>query len=254
MQRYIILLSFNGTNYHGWQVQENTPKTVQNWLNVSLSKVLNETIIITGCGRTDTGVHAKEFYAHFDSNTLTLIEDKEKWIHRFNSVLPNDIAIQDLYKVTESANTRFDAIARTYQYFIHTIKDPFKTNLSCQLPGEYDIEQMNNAAKILLQHADFSSFSKSNTQTATNNCTIMMAKWEKEGNTLIFTIKADRFLRNMVRAIVGTLVEVGKGKLQVSDVKSIIESKSRSSAGMSMPACGLYLMKVDYPENYFIKS
>lgn len=250
MQRYFIQLSYNGTAYQGWQTQENTRKTVQLVINTMLSQLLNELIIVTGCGRTDTGVHASNFYAHFDSQKDDLHIHQDKWVFKFNHALPPDIAIQKIYKVGEKANARFDAIARTYQYIINKKKNPFKIDQSCFLYGEVDVEKMNEATKLLFNYIDFSSFAKSNTQNHTNNCKLYKAEWKVENDLMIFTISADRFLRNMVRSIVGTLLDVGRSRTSIEEFKKIIESKSRSNAGFSAHACGLYLTKVEYPEGY----
>lgn len=250
MQRYFIQLSYNGTAYHGWQVQKNTILTIQQVINEMLSRLLNEDVSVIGCGRTDTGVHASEYFAHFDSKT-DLIKDNKKWIFKFNHALPDDIAIQKILVVGEKANARFDAVSRTYQYVINRKKDPFKVNAACYLFGELNVDEMNKAAKVLFEYKDFSSFAKSNTQNATNNCKIYKAEWKEENDLLIFTISADRFLRNMVRAIVGTLLMVGKGKMSIEKFKTVIESKIRSNAGLSAHACGLYLVKVEYPKDYF---
>jgi tRNA pseudouridine38-40 synthase len=253
MPRYFIQLSYNGTAYHGWQVQENTKLTVQEVLNEVISRLLNHEVFVTGCGRTDTGVHAKEFYAHFDSS-LDLSENKSKWIFRFNNALPQDIAIHDIQQVKDEANSRFDAVSRTYEYHITKVKDPFRIEAAWYLYGSLNIDAMNNAASLLFNYTDFTSFSKSNTQNFTNNCKIYRAEWKVEGERLIFTITADRFLRNMVRAIVGTLTEVGKEKMSIEDFVKVIEAKNRSMAGFSVPACGLYLTSVKYPEDYFEKT
>ncbi len=249
MQRYFIQLSYNGTAYHGWQIQENTFTTVQQVINEMLSRLLNEPVFITGCGRTDTGVHAKEYYAHFDTSH-NLKEQEAKWIFKFNHALPPDIAIQKIFCVGEKANARFDAVSRTYQYCIHRKKNPFLTNRSYFMYLDLDVAKMNSAAASLFNHTDFSSFAKSNTQNFTNNCKIYKAEWQEEGELLVFTISADRFLRNMVRAIVGTLINVGKGKISLEEFNEIIENKNRSGAGLSVPACGLYLTTVTYPKNY----
>lgn len=251
MQRYFIQLSYNGTAYHGWQIQENTYRTVQQVLNEMLSRLLNEPIVITGCGRTDTGVHASEYFAHFDSTIEDLEINQHKWIFKFNFALPADIAIQKIISVKEKSNARFDAISRTYQYIINKKKDPFQIDMSCFLYGPLNIEEMNKATKILFDHIDFSAFAKTNTQNLSNNCKIYKAEWKEENDSLIFTISANRFLRNMVRAIVGTLLNVGKGKITIEEFNEIIESKTRSKAGFSAHACGLYLTKVEYPQNYF---
>lgn len=251
MQRYFIKLAYNGTAYNGWQIQDNTTATVQQTINEALSMVLNEPVAVTGCGRTDTGVHAKEFYAHFDCSKTNLQEEPDKWVYKFNQVLPADIAIHRIFAVKADTSSRFDALSRTYQYFISKHKDPFMINRTHYMNADLNVNEMNKAAKILFEHTDFSAFSKSNTQTFTNNCKIYTAEWKSENDTLVFTITADRFLRNMVRAIVGTLLDIGKGKLSADDFKKIIESKERSNAGVSVPACGLYLTKVEYPESYF---
>ena len=251
MQRYFIQLSYNGTAYHGWQVQENTFRTVQQVLNEMLSRLLNEPITITGCGRTDTGVHASEYFAHFDSTIEDLEINQHKWIFKFNFALPSDIAIQKIISVKEKSNARFDAVSRTYQYIINKKKDPFQIDRSCFLYGPLNIEEMNKATRILFDHTDFSAFAKTNTQNLSNNCIIFKAEWKEENDSLIFTISANRFLRNMVRAIVGTLLNVGKGKISIEEFNEIIESKTRSKAGFSAHACGLYLTKVEYPQNYF---
>lgn len=250
MQRYILQLSYDGTTYHGWQVQENTVKTVQQMLNEMLSKLLNQTVFVTGCGRTDTGVHALEFFAHFDATNVDLKKDEEKWLFKFNKALPPDIAVQKIYPVKEDASTRFDAISRTYTYVINQKKNPFMVNKAYYIKGSFDVEKMNKAASLLYDFNDFSAFSKSNTQTHTNNCKITKAEWIEKNDEIVFTIIADRFLRNMVRAIVGTLLEVGKDKLSLEGFKTVIESEDRSSAGFSVHACGLYLTHVEYPSNY----
>lgn len=253
MKRYFIQLSYNGTAYHGWQVQANTVLTIQQVVNEMLSRLLNETVSVMGCGRTDTGVHASDYYAHFDTS-VDLLLDEAHWIFKFNNALPSDIAIHKILKVKETANARFDAIARTYQYVINRRKDPFRVNNACFIYGDLNVDEMNKAAKILFDHIDFSAFAKSNTQTGTNNCKLYKAEWKEENDLLIFTISADRFLRNMVRAIVGTSVMVGKGKISIERFKEIIESKVRSNAGLSAHACGLYLTKVEYPKDYFING
>jgi tRNA pseudouridine38-40 synthase len=247
VQRFFIQLSYNGTAYHGWQVQENTFQTVQQVLNEMLSRLLNEPVFVTGCGRTDAGVHATEYFAHFDSS-VDLMENKAKWIFKFNHALPADIAIHKVIPVNEKANSRFDAVARTYQYFITRKKDPFQIDKACFIYGELNVEEMNKAANVLFDYIDFSAFAKSNTQNHTNNCKIYKAEWRHENDMLVFTISADRFLRNMVRAIVGTLLEVGKGKMNIDGFRKVIESKTRSNAGLSAHACGLYLTKVEYPD------
>ena len=244
--RFFIELSYKGTNYHGWQVQPNAD-SIQSEINKALSTIFNTKIEVTGAGRTDTGVHAKQMFAHFDF----LAEfEKEQIISKLNVVLPKDIAIHNIYKVNENANCRFDAISRTYQYHLVQQKNSFKQD-AYLVHKKLDLLTMNKACKYLLGQQDFTSFSKANTQTYTNNCNVMLAKWEQKENGLIFTIKADRFLRNMVRAIVGTLLEVGDGKISAENIKTIITKKDRCSAGVSVPAHALFLSRVEYPKHTF---
>lgn len=230
-------------------MQENTPSTVQQVLNDSLSMLLREKIETTGCGRTDTGVHAREFYAHFDCEKSDLQENNDHWVFKLNSVLPPDIAVHGLIMVDGAAHARFDAVARSYQYMITRRKEPFLQGWAWQFWKPLDIKSMNEAAKLLYEFEDFSAFSKSNTQVKTNNCRIINAEWEEQNDLLLFNITADRFLRNMVRAIVGTLVEVGQNKMNIEQFRMIIEGKNRSEAGASVPGCGLYLVKIEYPQN-----
>jgi tRNA pseudouridine38-40 synthase len=249
-QRYFIQLSYNGTNYHGWQIQKNAV-SVQEILNDRLSIILRQPIETTGCGRTDTGVHAKQFFAHFDMERYTdhrlwTMDEKENIVRSINAVLPKDIAVKRVFPVAEKAHARFDATLRTYEYHIHFSKDPFKQGYSWELRDRPDINLMNAAAEIMTAYTDFSCFSKSNTQVKTNNCKISVAEWFETENGIVFRISADRFLRNMVRAIVGTLMMVGRKEIEPEDVRHIIESKNRSNAGTSVPACGLYLTEVLY--------
>lgn len=245
LQRYFIKLAYNGTNYHGWQLQENS-HTVQAELNHALSTVFCEKVETTGCGRTDTGVHAKEYYAHFDSERIDL--DDKDLLFKINKFLPKDIGLGKIFKVNEAAHARFDAISRTYHYYISRVKDPFMHGSSYYLYGQLDLDLMNKATRLLFEYTDFSCFSKSRTQVKTNDCTIKEATWEDKGDVLIFKISANRFLRNMVRAIVGTLIETGRKQISLEDFKNIIENKNRSGAGFSVPAEGLFLTKIDYPE------
>lgn len=255
MNRYFIQISFDGTNYHGWQLQKNA-HTVQAELNKAMETVFRQKIETLGCGRTDTGVHAREFFAHFDCITDFQSVDIQNLIFKLNSLLPKDIAVQNIVQVRPDANARFDAVSRTYKYFIHHSKNPFLVNRSYFRRIKPGTEEMNKAAKLLLSHNDFSCFSKSRTQVKTNICKIHKAEWSENnnklnGDRLVFEIKADRFLRNMVRAIVGTLLEVGDGEISISGFKKILESKNRSMAGASVPACGLYLTEVKYPEGIY---
>ncbi len=245
LQRYFIQLSYNGTNYHGWQVQPNAT-TVQETIEKGLSTILREKIAAVGAGRTDTGVHASFFVAHFDSQKDNL--SHPDFTYKLNSFFPADIAVQKIWKVPADAHARFDAISRTYHYYITTQKDPFGIQASYKYLLPLDLEAMNEAAKTLLGYSDFTSFSRLHTDVKTNNCKIYAAQWEKKGQQLVFSIKADRFLRNMVRAVVGTLLDVGKRKLTVEDVKQIIEKKDRGVAGASAPAEGLFLTHIEYPD------
>jgi tRNA pseudouridine38-40 synthase len=245
VKRYTLQLSYNGTRYFGWQRQPNEI-SVQEVIEKALSTVLREEIAVVGAGRTDTGVHASFFVMHFDVSNE--IQEPEKLVYHLNRFLPEDIAIQKIRKVDDNFHARFSAISRTYKYYISTEKNPFQTETSFQYTGVLDVEKMNDAAQLLFEFRDFTSFSKLHTDVKTNNCKIVQAEWTKENRQLVFTIKADRFLRNMVRAIVGTLLEVGKGKLTVYDFRKIIELKNRSAARTSVPAQGLFLTDIEYPE------
>ena len=240
--RYFIELGYKGTNYHGWQYQPGAA-SVQETLNKALSLLLKTDIDIVGAGRTDTGVHAKQMFAHFDFENEI---DIPKLVHKLNSFLPKDIVIFNMLKVADEAHARFDAVKRTYEYHIHTMKDVFENDVSYQFELPLDIDKMNEACQILFKHTDFECFSKVNTDVKTFNCVIFEAQWKQHGNKLVFTIAADRFLRNMVRAIVGTMINIGTGKISLSDFEKIIDSKDRGQAGFSVPAHGLYLTKIEY--------
>lgn len=242
-QRYFIELAYDGTNYHGWQVQQNA-LSVQEVFNKALSILLREPIETLGCGRTDTGVHARKFYAHLDTEVKI---QNSKFITGLNSLLPYDIAAKEIIPVRSEAHARFDATLRSYEYYVHFHKNPFKTKYSWLLRDKPDMDLMNKGAAILKHYTDFSCFSKSNTQVFTNNCKISSAEWIETADGMVFHISADRFLRNMVRAIVGTLMMVGKKEIEPDQIRQIIESKNRSNAGTSVPACGLYLTEVRYP-------
>ncbi|MFV0366078.1 MAG: tRNA pseudouridine(38-40) synthase TruA [Mangrovibacterium sp.] len=244
MNRYFIELSYKGTNYCGWQVQP-AERTVQGDLEKALSTICREEIAVTGCGRTDTGVHALHYVAHFDSNRTDL--DDPNFTYKLNSFLAKDIALSRIWKVQPEAHARFDARIRTYHYFINTCKNPFVQESSWYYNRQLDVEKMNAACAVLFDYEDFTSFSKLHTDVKTNNCTIYAAHWDlKEDGVLQFTISANRFLRNMVRAIVGTLVEVGEGRLSLEDFRKVIEAKDRGRAGKSVPAQGLFLAEVGY--------
>ncbi|AMS25821.1 pseudouridine synthase [Bacteroidetes bacterium UKL13-3] len=241
--RYLLQLAYKGTRYHGWQKQHNAI-SVQSVLEEKLSLIVGENIETLGCGRTDTGVHAKDFYAHFDS-TKTL--DLSRMVYKLNQLFPDDIVAINLKVVAPDFNARFDAISRTYEYWITQTPNPFLGELAWYQYGKLDIDQMNEAAQLLIGKKDFQSFSKVHTQVDNFICDLTFAHWDIQGEKLVFTITANRFLRNMVRAIVGTLMEVGKGKLSVQDVQDILESKNRCEAGQSVPAQGLFLTRIDYP-------
>lgn len=244
-QRYFLQCSYKGTNYHGWQIQPNAI-SVQELLEDALSKILREKIAVMGAGRTDTGVHASFFVLHFDAENE--IPEKLDLAYKINSFLPSDIAVQKVWKVDREAHARFSALSRTYHYFISTEKNPFNTESSYKYLKPLDVDKMNEAAKALFHYKDFTSFSRLHTDVKTNNCKIYQAEWKVSENQLVFIIKADRFLRNMVRAIVGTLLEVGSGKLSVDGFKKIIESKDRGAAGASAPAQGLFLVDIEYSQ------
>ncbi|MFC7358356.1 tRNA pseudouridine(38-40) synthase TruA [Jejudonia soesokkakensis] len=248
--RYFIEIAYHGKNYHGWQNQPDAI-TVQEVLEKTLSTLLRKEIQVVGAGRTDAGVHAKQLFAHFDFDR---IENLSEVIFRLNSFLPKDISVKNIIRVKEDAHARFDATAREYEYLITTAKNPFFEELAYHVYQKPDIQKMNEAAALLLDYNDFQCFSRSNTDVKTYYCKLEKADWVEDKNSLIFTIKADRFLRNMVRAIVGTLLEVGYGKLFLEGVHAIIESKDRSNAGASAPAHGLYLTKVEYPSAIFVKD
>ena len=243
--KYFIELAFKGTKYHGWQRQPDAI-SVQEVVENALSKLLNQTVAIVGAGRTDAGVHAKQIYAHFETQKTFDIDNLK---NRLNAFLCNDINILSIFKVNNNAHARFDAISRSYEYQIWEGKNPFLIETTWQIKTKkLDVHKMNEAALLLLNYTDFKCFSKSKTDVFTYNCNITVAKWIKNGNLLTFQITANRFLRNMVRAIVGTLYEIGIHKKTKDDLIKIIESKDRSKAGISVPAQGLFLTAVEYPE------
>jgi len=250
LSRYFIFLSFRGTAYNGWQLQPGKP-TVQEVVNRALSTLLSENISVTGAGRTDTGVHAEYFCAHFDSATDNLAGEIT-FLHRLNGFLPGDIAVSRIARVREDANARFDALSRTYRYTFATVKNPFLADTAWLLYWKPDVPLLNRASAILLDHADFTSFSRLHGGNKTNICKVTEATWEEMPDRLVFTITADRFLRNMVRAIAGTLVQVGRGKLSINEFEDIIRGRDRGLAGQSAPAHGLSLMEIKYPPTVFI--
>jgi tRNA pseudouridine38-40 synthase len=252
MPRYFLTLSYNGTGFNGWQIQENTPNTVQQVMQEKLSMILNEQIELLGCGRTDTGVNARDFVAHFDSNLVGLNENKRQWIYRFNNVLPPEISVQNLQSVVYNAHARFHATQRLYYYHIHLQKNPFIERFSFYVHGEIDFELMNLAAATLLEYNDFTSFSKLHAQTKTNICKITKAEWlRSNAHQWRFSISADRFLRGMVRAIVGTLLLVGRNKITIAEFRKIVEAKDRQAAGSNAPPEALFLAGIKYPKEIY---
>ncbi len=248
--RYFIAFSYFGRSYHGWQKQPNA-LTVQQVMEETLSTLLRQPVELMGAGRTDAGVHAKQMYAHFEAEG---IEDRDDLCYRLNAFLPEDIAISGIYEVPDEAHARFDAVERTYEYYIVREKNPFYTESAHYVKHELDLDKMNEAASLLMKYTDFECFSKSNTDVKTFLCKLKRAEWTIQGDVLVFTITADRFLRNMVRAIVGTLLEVGLGKATLENIEEVINSKDRSKAGVSVPAKGLYLTKVNYPPHIKLNS
>ncbi|MFY9150647.1 MAG: tRNA pseudouridine(38-40) synthase TruA [Prolixibacteraceae bacterium] len=250
-QRYFIELAYKGTRFHGWQIQPNA-NSVQESLEKALSVITRESIAVTGAGRTDTGVHASYFVAHFNSGKLNL--DHPDFAHKLNSFLNKEIVIFGISKVDPEAHARFDATSRTYHYHLNLRKDPFNQETSWYFFGKPDLHIMNEASRILFDYIDFTSFSKLHTEVKTNNCKIYQAEWVQEGSDITFIVKADRFLRNMVRALVGTILEVGTGKIGLDEFRKIIEQKDRGAAGLSVPAHGLFLTDIEYPEKIFIRK
>lgn len=241
--RYFITLSFDGTAYHGWQIQPHSV-SVQEELQKALSTLLRMSVEVVGAGRTDTGVHARKMVSHFDINAEL---DCQQLVYKLNKLLPRDIAVQHVEQVSDDMHARFSAKSRTYHYYVHLGKNPFLRSYSWQLYGNPDFELMNKAALVLMEYMDFTSFSKVNTDTKTNDCTITEAHWDRVGEgQWRFTITANRFLRNMVRAIVGTLMEVGRGRMTIEQLRQVIEAKDRCRAGDSVPGNALFLVDVKY--------
>lgn len=250
--RYFTEFEYNGSRYHGWQNQPNA-LSVQEVMERAFGMLLHQPIDLTAAGRTDTGVHARMMVAHFD--TETAIEAPEQLCFKLNGLLPEDIAIHWIRPVREDAHARFDATSRTYEYWLMQRKSAFSDKLITRTYFQLDFERMNDACEVLLEEKDFASFCKAHTDVKTTLCDVRRAYWrpaEGQADTWVFTIEADRFLRNMVRATVGTLIEVGRGKLSKDDLRRILREKSRCAAGQSMPADGLYLTHISYPEELFL--
>jgi len=263
--RFFISVSYNGSNYNGWQKQKNGA-SVQQHLEYAFSVYLKEEVGIVGAGRTDTGVHAMEYIAHFDSANLELSKERQMIIYKINAILPTDIVFHDICQVHENAHSRFDAMERSYKYFIHTFKDPFAGMFSFFTPKFLDISAMNKAAEYLIGNKDFTSMAKLHSPTKTNICNVKNAFWslgspisqeisnnsfKTNGNHYVFEITANRFLRNMVRAITGTLLEIGQGKHDPEWILEVLEKKERGAAGTSVPAHALFLTKIEYPYQIF---
>lgn len=241
--RYFITFSYDGTAYHGWQIQPHSV-TVQEELQKALSTLMRKPMEVVGAGRTDTGVHARKMIAHFDHDEVL---DCPQLVYKLNKLLPRDIAVQHVESVADDMHARFSAKSRTYHYYVHLDKNPFLRSYSWQVYGNPDFELMNRAARVLMEYKDFTSFSKVNTDTKTNDCTITEARWDRVGeDQWRFTVTANRFLRNMVRAIVGTLMEVGRGRMTIEQLRSVIEAKDRCRAGDSVPGNALFLVEVLY--------
>lgn len=249
--RYFLELSYKGTAYNGWQRQDNAP-SVQQALEDSMTRLLREEIGVTGAGRTDTGVHAAYYVAHFDC--VTPIADLSDFTYHLNAMLSHDVAVHSVTPVADDAHARFDAVSREYRYFISAVKDPFATEKAWMFKGGLDIAAMNEAAEVLLSTGDFTTFGKLHSGNKTNICKVTQAEWTRHGNVFVFTIRADRFLRNMVRSITGTLVDVGRGKLTADEFGDIVRSRDLSRATNSAPAQGLFLSDIKYPCGVFEKK
>lgn len=248
--RYCIELAYHGGRYHGWQFQPNAI-TVQQQLEDALFLISRHKIRITGAGRTDTGVHARQFFAHFNYEVSFEDSDLRQLAYRLNRILPPDIVIFKIHRVSDYFHARFMAISRTYRYFLLKTKDPFNTDFAYRPGVTLNIESMHRAAKIFMEYRDFACFTKSNTQVSNYKCHVMESFLTETETMLIYQVKANRFLRNMVRAMVGTLIEVGKGKLNEAELHTLLASGTRSDAGESVPARGLFLENITYPENCF---
>ncbi len=241
--RYFISLAYDGTDFHGWQIQPNG-NSVQEELQKALSTLMRQPMEVVGAGRTDAGVHARQMVAHFDSDSAV---DCQQLTYRLNRIVPRSMAVYKVEKVADDMHARFSAKRRTYRYFVHTRKDPFLRHYSYQLPYSLDFNQMNKAACILLDYSDFGAFCKSHSDVKTTICKVTAAKWHQTApDEWYFEISADRFLRNMVRAVVGTLMDVGRGRLSLEEFRGVIEGRKRTAAGESMPGNALFLEKVEY--------
>ncbi|MCB0762580.1 MAG: tRNA pseudouridine(38-40) synthase TruA [Flavobacteriales bacterium] len=242
--RFFLRLAYRGTHYSGWQVQPNA-LSVQEVINKQLSLLLRSEIETVGCGRTDTGVHARDFYLHFDFKSLPFAP--QDVVYKLNGMLPDDIAVYEVIEVPAEAHARFDATNRGYEYHLHTVKNPFIQGLSAFVRYNLDLELMNKACELLLRTSDFAAFCKSGSDVHTTLCEVRKAQWTRTEQGMVFEIEANRFLRNMVRAIVGTMIDLGRGHISLEDFHAIVQSGERSKASASADACGLFLTKVQYP-------
>ena len=249
MSRYFLEVAYKGTNYSGFQIQQNS-NSIQAEVEKAFQILQKGKISLTGSSRTDAGVHALQNFFHFDFDD----EVNSYFEYKMNAILPDDIVIHNLTPVTPASHCRFDAISREYRYFIYHHKNPFLKNTAFYFPYKLNIELLHRAAEVLKGYTDFTSFSKRNTQAKTFTCHIMESKWEREKDRLVFYIKADRFLRGMVRAIVATMLKMGRGKISLDEFKNIIEEKNCAKASFAVPPHGLFLIRINYPENYFPKQ
>jgi tRNA pseudouridine38-40 synthase len=247
--RYFLEIAFDGTPFYGWQIQAEGP-TVQAVMDAALSKLFRQAVFCTGCGRTDSGVHARQFFLHFDSPSL--IEDYPLFIRKMNGILPHEISVKEVLPVENTAHARFSALSRTYEYVFTHKKDPFLRNYSAFIWKQPDIDAMNKACKMMIGIRDFKAFSRVN-DLKHHLCDLQEAYFYTEGHTLIFRVRANRFLRNMVRAMTGTLMDLGNNKITETQLLSILESGVRSNAGQSVPASGLFLTQITYPDSIFNK-
>jgi tRNA pseudouridine38-40 synthase len=245
LQRYFLELMYKGTHYSGFQAQENTPDTVQEAVEKAFALLQRQTVSMTGSSRTDTHVHALQNFFHFDFDG----EINLQFIYKINAILPRDIAVKNIYPVNNEAHCRFDAIARTYRYHLYQDKNPFLEDRGFYFPYSIDFEKMQEAAAILKEYNDFTSFSKRNTQVKTFLCSIMETAWKKEEKQIIYHVKANRFLRGMVRGLVGTMLQTGRGKITIADFRNIIEARDCKRADFSVPGHGLFLQQVEYPSS-----
>lgn len=246
--RFLLQLSYNGTSFHGWQRQNNAP-SIQQEIEEKLTTIFQQNTAIVGCGRTDTGVHASQYFAHFE----TEIEfDTSTLLHKLNSMLPQGVAAQGVSAITNNGHARFSATKRSYEYHITKVKNPFAADLAYKCNLQLDLNRMNKACAMMLGEKDFGCFCKANADNHTNICNVSEAKWIETDTMFIFSISANRFLRNMVRAIVGTMLEIGQKKMSLEGFQTVLDSKDRTFAGPSVPPHGLYLTVVDYPSEIFL--